>query len=234
MNPLAIIWKGVVGTYDNLFPLVGMNLLWLVLSVPLVIVVTGLLLVFRVPSTVAFPIAMLFAILGPNPASVGILNYANQLANEKVVDFSLFWTGLRELWWRSTVLALVGVLGAAILGVNIYFYLNSPAQLLHLFAILWLYAMILWTMMLLYVGPLLVEQQNKSFRLILKNSFLLCLDNLPTTAIVLIVLVVLSIASILITLLVALVTGALVAMVETNAVFTYLEKYRARAAKTAS
>jgi uncharacterized membrane protein YesL len=234
MNPLAIIWRGVVEVYDNLFPLVGMNLLWLVLSIPLVVVVTGLLLVFRLENTIAFPIALLFAILAPNPASVGILTYANHLLNEEVVEFGLFWSGLRELWWRSLILSLIGVLGTAILGVNIYFYLNSQVEVLHLFAILWIYGLIIWAMMLLYMGPLLVEQQNKSIRLILKNAFLLCVDNLPTTAVILIILIALSVASILITLLVALVTGSFVAMVETKAVFAFLEKYRARAAKTAS
>jgi uncharacterized membrane protein YesL len=141
---------------------------------------------------------------------------------------------LRELWWRSLVLSLIGVVGTAILGVNIYFYLNSSAEILHLFAILWLYALIFWVMMLLYMGPLLVEQQNKGFRLIVKNAFLLCLDNLPTSAVILIVLIALSVVSILLTLLVALVTGSVVAMVETKAVFAFLEKYRARAAKTAT
>jgi uncharacterized membrane protein YesL len=234
MNPLGIIWRGIVEVYDNLFPLVGMNLLWLVLSIPLVVVVTGVLLVFRLDNTVAFPIAILFAILAPNPASVGILTYANHLLNEQIVDFSLFWSGLRELWWRSLVLSLIGVIGAAILGVNIYFYLNSPSQILHFFAILWLYALIFWAMMLLFMGPLLVEQRNKGFRLIVKNAFLLCIDNLPTTAVILIVLIALSVVSILITLLVALVTGSLVAMVETQAVFAFLEKYRSRAAKSAT
>jgi uncharacterized membrane protein YesL len=234
MNPFGIIWKGVAETYDNLFPLVGMNLLWLILSIPLVVVVTGVLLVFRLENTVAFPIALLFAILAPNPASVGILTYANSLTNEQVVDFGLFWSGLRELWWRSLLLSLIGIVGAGILGVNIYFYLNSNAEILHLFAILWLYALIFWAMMLLYMGPLLVEQQNKSFRLILKNAFLLCLDNLLTSAVILVVLLAFSVVSILLTLLVALVTGSLVAMIETKAVFTFLEKYRARAAKTAT
>jgi uncharacterized membrane protein YesL len=233
MNPLGIIWRGIVETYDNLFPLVGMNLLWLVLSVPLVVAVTGILLVFRLENTIAFPIALLFAILGPNPASVGILTYANGLANEQVVEFGLYWNGLRALWWRSLVLSLIGIIGAAVLGVNIYFYLNSGAQVLHLFAILWVYALVFWAMMLLYMGPLLVEQHDKSFRLILKNALLLCIDNLPTTAVILVVLLALSVVSILVTLLVALVTGSVVAMVETKAVFTFLAKYRARTAKTA-
>jgi uncharacterized membrane protein YesL len=234
MNPFAILWRSVVEVYDNLFPLVGMNLLWLVLSIPLVLVVTGILLLFRLDNTIAFPIAILFAILAPNPGSIGIHNYANRLVHDELLDFGLFWSGLRQYWRKSLVLALLAVVGAAILGVNIYFYVNSESQILRIFAILWLYAIVLWAMMCLYMSPLLLEQENKSIVLIVKNSFLLCLDNLIPSIVILIILVAVSLLSIVIALLVALVTGSLAAMVETQAVHAYLEKYRQRAAKSAA
>lgn len=234
MNPFALIWKSIKEVYDNLFPLVGMNLLWLVLSVPLIILVSGILLVFRLDSTAAFTAATLFATLGPNPASIGIHRFANGLVHEEIIDFSLYWSGLRDYWRRSLVLSLLGVIGTSILGVNLYFYLSTDSQVLHIFAILWLYAIILWAMMLLYMAPLLVEQQNKGIFLIVKNAFLLAIDNLPSSFVILVVLLAISLVSIPIALLLALVTAAFVAMVETQAVNAYLEKYRMRAAKTAT
>jgi uncharacterized membrane protein YesL len=234
MNPFGLLWKSVREVYDNLFPLVGMNLLWLVLSVPLLVVVSGILLVFRLDNTAAITASILFATLGPNPASIGIHRYANGLVHEQIIDFSLYWSGLRQYWRRCLVLALIGVVGSGILGVNLYFYLTADSQLLHIFAILWLYAIVLWAMMLLYMGPLLVEQENKGIFLIVKNSFLLALDNLPTSFVILVVMIAICLVSIPIALLLALVTSSFVAMVETQAVFAYLEKYRMRAAKTAS
>ena len=228
MNPFAILWKSVVDVYDNLFPMVGMNLLWLLLSIPLVVIVTGILLLFQLPNTLAFALALLFALLAPSPASVGVHTYANSLVKEERVEFELFWTGLRSLWSRSLALLAVGVIGAALLGVNLYFYLTNSTQVLHYLAILWLYGLILWTMMLLYMNPLLVEQENKSLKLIVRNAFVLCLDNLLPSVVILVVLLALSILSIGITLLVALLTGSFVAVVETRAVVTYLEKYRTR------
>jgi uncharacterized membrane protein YesL len=231
MNPFAILWKSVVDVYDNLFPMVGMNLLWLLGSIPVVVVVTGVLILLQLPSTIAFSVALLFAVLAPSPASVGVHTYANHLVKEDRVEFELFWSGLRSLWSRSLALLAIGVAGAALLGVNLYFYLTNGTQILRYLAILWLYGLILWTMMLLYMNPLLVEQENKSLKLIVRNAFVLCLDNLIPSVVILVVLLALSVVSIGITLLVALLTGSFVAVVETRAVVTYLEKYRSRSTK---
>ncbi|MGH7862307.1 MAG: hypothetical protein ACREOS_08720 [Candidatus Dormibacteraceae bacterium] len=231
VNPFAIIWRGIVDVYGDLFPMVGMNLLWLLISIPIVGVITLILVLFRVPGELAFPVALLFAVIAPNPASVGIHNYANQLAKEERVEFDLFWTGLKRLGKRSLVLLVIGLIGTVLLGVNLAFYLNSGIQVLHYLAILWFYVLILWLTMLMYMNPLLVEQQTKSYKLILRNSFVLALDNIIPSLLLLIVVVALSVASIVVTLLIALVSGALVADVQTRAVLAYLEKYEARAAR---
>jgi uncharacterized membrane protein YesL len=231
MNPFSILWKSVVDVYDNLFPMVGMNLLWLLVSIPVVVVVTGILVLFQLPGTIAFAVALLFAMLAPSPASIGVHLYANHLVKDERVEFELFWFGLRHLWSRSLALLAIGVAGATLLGVNLYFYLTNGTEILHYLAILWLYGIILWAMMLMYMNPLLVEQENKSLKLIVRNAFVLCLDNLIPSVVILVVLVALSIVSIGITLLAALLTGSFVAVVETRAVVTYLEKYRSRATK---
>jgi uncharacterized membrane protein YesL len=105
---------------------------------------------------------------------------------------------------------------------------------LHYFASLWLYAIVVWIIMMLYMNPLLVEQENKSIKLIVRNSFLLAVDNVIPSLVLVVVLLVLSAVSIGITLLVALLTASLAATVETRAVLSYLEKYRLRAAKQSS
>jgi len=231
VNPFAIIWRGIVDVYGELFPMVGMNLLWLLISIPLVAVMTLILVLFRVPGEVAFPIALLFAVIAPSPASVGIHNYANQLAKEERVEFDLFWVGLKTLGKRSLVLLGIGVLGTILLGVNLAFYLSSSVPALHYLAILWFYVLILWLIMLMYMNPLLVEQHTKSYKLILRNSFILALDNIIASLLLFIVVVALSVASIVVTLLIALVSGSLVADVQTRAVLAYLEKYESRAAR---
>lgn len=234
VNPFGIIWRAVVDVYGELFPMVGMNLLWLLLSIPIVAVLTLLLALVRVPPEIAFLLAMLFAVLAPSPASIGIHNYANQLVKEERVEFDLFWSGLKTLGLRSLGLLAISAVVTILLGVNLAFYLNSSVRLLQFVAILWFYVLILWFTMLLYMNPLLVEQHTKSYRLILRNAFVLAIDNIIPSLLLLIVLVVVSVVSIGVTLLVALVSGALVADIQTRAVLTYLEKYEARTAKQSS
>lgn len=233
VNPFAIIWRGIVDVYGELFPMVGMNLLWLVISIPIVGVLTLILVLFHVPGELAFPIALLFAVMAPSPASVGIHQYANQLAKEERVEFELFWNGLKTLGLRSLGLLAISSVVTVLLGVNLAFYLNSSIQALHYLAILWFYVLILWFTMMLYMNPLLVEQQTKTYKMIIRNAFVLALDNIIPSLLLLIVLVALSVASIVVTLLIALVSGALIADVQTRAVLAYLEKYEARAAKQA-
>lgn len=234
VNPFAIIWRAIVDVYGELFPMVGMNLLWLIISIPIVAVLTLVLVLFRVQAELAFPIAMLFAMLAPSPASVGIHLYANQLAKEERVEFDLFWTGLKTLGVRSLVLLAICAVATVLLGINLAFYLGSSVRVLQYLAILWFYAMLLWFSMMLYMNPLLVEQNTKSYKLIVRNAFVLALDNIIPSLLLLIILVVLSALSIGITLLVALVTGSLVADAQTRAVMAYLEKYESRAAKPSS
>jgi uncharacterized membrane protein YesL len=229
-NPFAILWKSVVNVYDDLFPMVGMNLLWLVISIPIALVIWGVFILVHVPGDLAVLLAMLVAVLAPSPASVGIHNYANLLVKEERVEFELFWTGLRTYWRRSLALLAIAVVVAAVLGVNIVFYFLTESTILRVFAILWVYAMALWFIMVLYMNPLLIEQENKSIKLILRNAFVLALDNLIPSLVLLIVLVLVSVLSIGIALLVALLAASFAATVETRAVLTYLEKYRARAA----
>ncbi len=234
VNPFAIIWRGIVDVYGELFPMVGMNLLWLIISIPIVGALTLILALVRIPPEISFAVAMLFAMIAPSPASVGIHNYANQLAKEERVEFELFWTGLKTLGLRSLGLLAISAVITILLGVNLAFYLNSSVRVLQYVAILWFYVLILWFTMLLYMNPLLVEQHTKSYKLILRNAFVLAIDNIVPSLLLLIVLVVVSVISIGVTLLVALVSGALVADVQTRAVLAYLEKYEARAAKTSS
>ena len=234
VNPFAILWKSALDVYGELFPMVGMNLLWLVISVPVVVVVTLVFVALRLPSEVAFPLAIIFALLAPSPASVGQHAYANNLVKEERVEFDVVWAGLRAYWRRSLALLAICIFMVALLAVNLSFYLTSSVPILHFIAILWLYAIVLWAMMMMYLNALLVEQEDKSIRLILRNSLLLTVDNIVPSIVLFIVLVLLSLVSIGIALLVALLTGSFVSVVQTRAVVAYLERYRSRVAKQAS
>ncbi len=231
MNPFRILWKSLADVYDNLFVAVGMNVLWLLLSIPAIALIAGIFTLLSFPQNLVIVVAPLLALLFPGPGSIGIHHFMNQLFKEERVEFSLYLDGLKELWWRATVLFLLALIVDALLFVNISFYLAQDGAVKYV-AILWIYAFALWSMMLLYMNPLLVEQSNKNLVLIVRNAFLLCLDNAVPSLVILVMLSAIGILSIGIAILVALVTGTYVAATETRAVLSFLEKIRLRPART--
>ena len=232
MNPFRLLWKSLADVYDNLFAAIGMNVLWLLLTIPEMVLIAGGFILFGLPSTQAVVIAPFLATLFPGPGSIGIHYYMNQLFKEERVEFSMYWSALRQFWWRASLLFLLALVVDLLLFVNIRFYLENDSVIRFL-AILWFYAFLLWSVMVLYMNPLLIEQSDKGFRLIVRNAFLLCIDNPIASVIILLVLSVVSILSIGIALFIALVTGSYVAATETRAVLSFLEKIRARAVTSA-
>ncbi|HEY3080080.1 MAG TPA: hypothetical protein VGM69_09255 [Chloroflexota bacterium] len=237
---LRAVWLGITDAYGELFPVVGMNLVWLLLSTPiaaigLVFIVIGVGTASiaedaRQAVTGVLVVLMLVLLtIGPNPAAAGIHLWANRLAKEERVEFSLFWEGLRTYWWKALRLFLISMVGFVLLSVNALFYLRSETQILQLFGIVWLYAIYFWTSMQIYQLPLLIEQEDKRLRLVLRNSFFLALSNFGTTIVVVVICTVLTVISLGLTLLIALVTGAVVALICTRALHLLLERYRAPA-----
>lgn len=231
------IWLGIVDAYGELFPVVGMNLLWLLFNIPIVMVgmlviqlgVGMLSLAEDAASATTLVLALLFAVLlviGPNPAASGIHLWANRLAKEERVEFGLFWEGLRTYLRPALLLFLISFLGFLLLFSNAIFYLTSETTALRIFGILWLYAILIWFAMQIYMLPLLVEQEDKRLSLVLRNSFFLTISNAIPTLVLLVVCALLVFLSLGITLLIALVTGSLVVLIAARALQLILERYR--------
>jgi uncharacterized membrane protein YesL len=234
---LRAVWSGLVDAYGELFPVVGMNLLWLLFSTPLlallffiVIVATGSVNAeddMRQGLTTLFGIFLVVLMtLGPNPAAAGIHFWANRLVKEERVEFALFWEGLRTYWWPATKLFVISFVGIVLLFVNALFYLRSEITALQIFGVVWLYAIYFWMSMQIYQLPLLVEQEDKRLRLVLRNSFFLSLSNFLPTLVVVVICTFLTVLSLGLTLLIAMVTGALVVLIANRALMSLLERYR--------
>lgn len=228
---LSITWRGIVDAYNEMFPMVGMNLIWFGLNVVLGLVFSPLLLLgglVGVPPELS-SVALLFVmVIAPNPAAVGIHNYANQLIKEEHVEFYLFWEGLKRYWARALLLFAISLFGFVLLIGNAVFYLNNENQILRLVGLLWIYATYVWLSMQIYILPLLIEQETKSVKYILRNAALLALDNPLVTFTLVLLFLVLTGVSLGLPILVTLVSGSLIGVIQHRAVLTLLEKYRGR------
>jgi uncharacterized membrane protein YesL len=230
-----IVWRSIVDVYGELFSMVGMNLIWVVLSLVVAFV-------FALPVALAsailapnadlglFPFLplILLVVIGPNPVSAGLHNYASQVAQDERVEFSLFWSGLRKYWLRGLALFAISVLGTIVVVGNVGFYLSSENQILRIIGIILLYVTYFWLTIQIYLMPLLIEQENKSLKLVFRNAALLAADNPFFTLVVFLVIVIFSALSFVLPVLVMLLTGSLVAMIESRATQVLLEKYRGR------
>jgi len=145
------------------------------------------------------------------PATLGVNNVANRMANYKRVDSSFFWEAARSYMGRGWLLSLVSLLLPIIIGVSIVFYLGAAGWLrLLAFVCMWL---LLFALMIgQYFFPLFWQQDEPDIRLILRNAALLALQN-PLYSFLMLVFQLLLIAiSIAITLPLFLLTPALIAL----------------------
>lgn len=238
---IRAIWRGIVDTYGDLFPMVGMNALWLLFSLPILFVLLFLValllpvLIQDAPlrDTAFALIGIVLAtnlVVGPNPAASGIHLWANRLVNDERVEFGLFWDGLREYLKKASILFLISCLGFILLISNAVFYLQQQNGALQLFGLIWVYLILFWLCVQLYMLPLLIEQHDKRIKVVLRNSVVLALGNIfPSMTIVIFALIFLVLSAVLV-LLIATITGSLTVMIAARVLSILLERHRGAAA----
>jgi uncharacterized membrane protein YesL len=145
---LGVIRQALLEAYDDFARLVVFNLLWLLLSLPLV--------------------------TAP-PAAAGLYHATRELALRRPVDWHTFFEGFRQHFWLSWRWGLPNLLVAGVLGFNAWFYgqLQQPWTPLVQGALLGLF--VLWLLLQLYTFPLLLAQQDRRLRVALRNSLVLYL-----------------------------------------------------------
>jgi len=199
LRALKVFWSSLGGLYYELFLLMGVNLAWLGLS----------LLVVTAP-----------------PATAGVYYLAHHLARGESVRFSLFVQGMRRYFGRSWLLAIVVVAINALLVGNILFYANFANQWVRLLSVFWGYVLLFWLAMLIYLFPLLIEQESKSLLLLLRNAALLVLDNVAFTLTLGVLLLLFLLLNVALAVPLFLIVMSGLALIQSKALLTVLEKYR--------
>ena len=199
LRALRVFWSSLGGLYYELFLLMGVNLAWLGLS----------LLIVTAP-----------------PATAGVYYLANQIAKGESVSFSLFGQGMRRYFRRSWLLAIVVLVISVLLVVNLLFYANFTNQWVRLLSVFWGYLIVFWLAMLIYLFPLLIEQESKSLLLILRNAALLVLDNVAFTLTLGVLLLLFLLLNVFLAVPLLLIVMSGLALIQSKALLTVLEKYR--------
>ncbi|HOG46924.1 MAG TPA: DUF624 domain-containing protein [Anaerolineae bacterium] len=170
-------WVALKDYYEEMFKLVGANLLWAASLLPL-----GAL-----PLVGWSPLALLFLalLIAFPPATAAMFCLTNRIAHHRAADLGLFFAGFRKHFFRSWLLALLNVVVLAMLWANASFYgqmLQPPWAALVQGLCVGLTVM--WCLIQLYVFPMLLEQEEPRLLLALRNAAFLAFAS-PITTLVL-------------------------------------------------
>jgi uncharacterized membrane protein YesL len=138
----------LIDTYLALIPLVIFNVLWFVVSIPVV---------------TAFP------------AAAGLLYVTNKMAHGQRVVWQDFFRGMRRYFWQSWLWGALNLVMAAALFSNNVYYAANPSVVSGVARAVVFALGIVWISVQLYMFPLLMEQERPWIGLALRNSIVIVL-----------------------------------------------------------
>jgi len=134
----------ILDAWDALIPLVGLNLIWFVLT---------LLIVTAIPA-------------------LGALYYAtNRIAHGESANIRTFLEGFRIQFWTSWKWGLLTLLVFGLLILNVWFYGQFDGVGYLILQSLFLSSTLVFASMQIYTYPFLLEQDEPSIKVAIRNSF---------------------------------------------------------------
>jgi len=136
-------------------------------------------------------LALLTVVLAP-PVAAGLNNVANRMAHEKRVNFSDFWEGMRQYFWRSYLILGGWAVIMMLLLFNVYFYFQNTAGFIRYLSFLWVSLALIWLSILPYLLPLMLETEPPALLVVYRNAYILAFSRPLYTFILLIQLLLLA------------------------------------------
>ncbi len=197
-----VLWAAFKDYYEEMFTLAGANLLWVVLSIP----------VITLPATTA-----------------GMLYLTNQIAHHRrSIEFRMFFEGIKLYWWKSYLLAGLNVLAAVIFYTNFRFYGQFEGQWAVIVRGLFVGLAAMWALIQVYVFPMLLEQEEPKLRMALRNAAFLTFASPITTLTLVVLLAVVAAISVGLTLPFAVAMMAVLGLAANEAVLALLIHFKIR------
>lgn len=199
-----ILRERLINFYLALIPLITINILWVIASLPVVTLI---------------------------PATGAMFYATNRLARGKGADWRTFVEGFRFSLRHSWFWGLLNVVVVVLLVSNYLFYAEMQRGSSGL---PWLPALVtvagfLWLMLQLYTFPLMLEQEQPSLRTALRNAAIAVLQRpLPTLALVLLVIVIVAISSTVVVPAWLFITVSLCGYIANNATLSAIAKVTGR------
>ncbi len=204
-----VVWLAIKDLSDELFVLIAINFLYVLINLPLL----GMGLVFLFNAAFFYAtIFLLLSVLTLGPTNAGLFVVAQHVTEGRAVKVRLFFEGLREhyqLGWKVYGLWMVGLL---LILINSQFYVRMGSTIGLILTIVFLDLLLIWFGMLIYIGPLMILQEDKSLRIIGRNALLMTLGRPIFSLVTLVLMTAITVLSVAITLPPFIVTFAFLAL----------------------
>jgi uncharacterized membrane protein YesL len=138
----------LIDAYVALIPLILLNLVWFIISLPIITLI---------------------------PATGGLFYATHKLAHGHSADWHTLLEGFRLYFWQSWVIGLVNVILIAIFATNFLFYSFADSGLAVWIRGMVIVLALFWLAVQIYLFPLLMEQEHPHLRLALRNSLVIIL-----------------------------------------------------------
>ncbi len=134
--------------YVASIPFFTLNVLWIIVSLPIVTII---------------------------PATAALLYATNRIAHGQPAGVSTFIEGLRKWFWRSYLWGGLNLLVAAVLVSNLIFYTRLHESWTAVATAVVIFLIVVWLLLQISTFPLMLEQEQPSLRLALRNSYVIVL-----------------------------------------------------------
>jgi uncharacterized membrane protein YesL len=175
MRAFSVTWRACVSFYNELFFLVGTNLLWWItggIFVGAAVVLGWPLLQVNGPWWLAPVLA-----IPAGPATAALAYAMRQVARDLHVDRGFLWEGFRLYWRKALGLNAISMAVLSMLFLNLLFYISQRNTLLQALTFLWLYLIVFWFSVQLYLFPILVGMEQPSVLGALRMAAILAFAN---------------------------------------------------------
>jgi uncharacterized membrane protein YesL len=209
MGAFRVFWQAGRDLFDELFGLMAVNLLWLLISSPLLI---AAFVLFTAGIPILAGVVALLAVLPMGPANAGLTLIAQRVSEGRAFSWRLFFDGFRAprvLAWQVYGLWMLGLI---LLLVNLGFYGGMASAVGAFLTVLFLYILLIWFSLLIYLGPLTALQTDLRLRTIWRNAAVLAFGRPVFTLLTALLMSVIGALSLFVPLLVLLLTASFYAV----------------------
>ncbi|MBX0329731.1 hypothetical protein K2Z83_18835 [Oscillochloris sp. ZM17-4] len=170
INPLRPIWAALRDVFDEFLLLMGCNMIWCLLSLPLLWVAYVLI---SAGATLPAAVVAMAGVLPAGPATAAMAYVANRVSEGRATRVGEYLGAMRTYARRGWTLLGIWMLGFLIILVDIGFYMGVGNLLGAIILGLWVYLLAVWLALLIYIFPLMALQEEFSLRGVARSAGLM-------------------------------------------------------------